>query len=237
MKNRDFGTAFTEMRNQYGLELDSYDFESVGITAWNKINNKGYYLYKVQLIPIKAENGYKEGYYVLIPNNCDKIVSLTKGTEDYNYVSNITNFPDPLSIWTENYIEFRKNNKDPLYAGGGFIKYEIFGDKIFFNSKYNYINLFYKGYIVDDDGLPKLSDKEVDAIAAFCAYTHSLRKYYETLDQNVLNRTKIMEERWNKLCSQARVPEYVSENDMDKILNAKVSADRKTYNKSYKAIK
>ena len=42
---------------------------------------------------------------------------------------------------------------------------------------------------------------------------------------------------WKVACDQARVPEYMSQNDMDQILNAKTTWDRKQYNKSFKPIR
>ena len=39
------------------------------------------------------------------------------------------------------------------------------------------------------------------------------------------------------MCSQARIPEYLNQNEMDEILNAKSSWDRKSYNKTFKPIK
>ena len=40
--------------------------------------------------------------------------------------------------------------------------------------------------------------------------------------------------RWLFLLDAARVPDYISQNEMNDILDAKYSWDRKVYNKSYK---
>jgi len=59
---------------------------------------------------------------------------------------------------------------------GRFVKYERVGDTLYINSKYNgRINILYRGVILDDDGLPELTDKEVDAIAAYVAYTQKYK--------------------------------------------------------------
>lgn len=42
---------------------------------------------------------------------------------------------------------------------------------------------------------------------------------------------------WSNACDAARVPEYISQNDMDLVLDTVSSWDRKMYGKSYKAIK
>jgi hypothetical protein len=41
---------------------------------------------------------------------------------------------------------------------------------------------------------------------------------------------------WRTKCSQAQVPEEISQNEMDSILDVKTSWNRKKYNKSYKSI-
>jgi len=47
----------------------------------------------------------------------------------------------------------------------------------------------------------------------------------------------ILERKWRTLCSQARVPEHISQNEWNEILDAKVNWNRKIYNKSYKPLK
>ena len=39
---------------------------------------------------------------------------------------------------------------------------------------------------------------------------------------------------WARLCERARVPEKVSQNDMNRILDVMTSFDRKSYGKSFK---
>lgn len=47
----------------------------------------------------------------------------------------------------------------------------------------------------------------------------------------------MLESRWYKLCDAARVPEHISQNEMNKILDAKTSWNRKIFNKSYKPVR
>ena len=49
-----FHTAYTQARELYGLELNPDEFESIGLTAWGKIGNKKYRLYKYQVVPTKS---------------------------------------------------------------------------------------------------------------------------------------------------------------------------------------
>lgn len=67
------------------------------------------------------------------------------------------------------------------------MKYERVGDKLYINSGYTgKINILYRGIVLDDDGLPELTDKEVDAIAAYCAYTVKFKQYLQTNNRDIL---------------------------------------------------
>jgi hypothetical protein len=45
-----------------------------------------------------------------------------------------------------------------------------------------------------------------------------------------------MEQEWKRLCTRARVPDYLNQNEMDEILNVSTSWDRKRFGKSFKPI-
>jgi hypothetical protein len=45
---------------------------------------------------------------------------------------------------------------------------------------------------------------------------------------------QIVKEDWLRGCNAARVPEHMSQNDMNAILDAKTSWNRKSYGKSFK---
>jgi hypothetical protein len=58
-----------------------------------------------------------------------------------------------------------------------------------------------------------------------------------TKDQSTFQMAQIMEAKWKSLCTQARVAEYINQNEMDEILNVATSWDRKRFGKSFKPIK
>jgi hypothetical protein len=47
----------------------------------------------------------------------------------------------------------------------------------------------------------------------------------------------LLKQQWNVQCDQARVAEYINQNDMDQILDAKSNWNRKIHGKSYKAFR
>ena len=57
-----------------------------------------------------------------------------------------------------------------------------------------------------------------------------------THNQAIIQEAQLLNQRWLQLCDAARVSEYINQNDMDKILDAKVTFNRKIYGKSFKPI-
>ena len=228
-----FHTAYTQARELYGLELNPDEFESIGLTAWGKIGNKKYRLYKYQVVPTKSE---LNEYYVDLPCNVDCIEAVTTNYEDYQKTTPTTLAGNNQNGWIEGYVETRKYNTGKLYVSGKFIKYREENNKIILSDSFQVVNILYKGYVVDDDGLPYLSEKEVDAIAVFCTYTDMFKKALLTRDGASMQLAQILEQKWLKLCTQARVPDYINQNEMDEILNVATSWDRKRFGKSFKPI-
>ena len=151
----------------YGIDLEVDDFEELGLIAWQKIGNKRVRTYRYCTTVECDGDGSVE-----LPCNCDLIEAVTYNFEDWNYTDNIKPDGDINSAYVEGYIESRKAFNNHLYIPGKLVKYERVGDKLYINSKYRGpINILYRGVILDDNGLPELTDKEVDAIAAYVAYT------------------------------------------------------------------
>ena len=63
------------------------------------------------------------------------------------------------------------------------------------------------------------------------------KKALLTRDGASMQLAQILEQKWLKLCTQARVPDYINQNEMDEILNVATSWDRKRFGKSFKPIK
>ena len=108
---------------------------------------------------------------------------------------------------------------------------------VYFEKDYGYVNILYKGVEVDDDELPYLTRKEVEAIACFCAYVDKHKQAMRSHQQIFFQEAQLLNQEWVRLCDAARVPEQLNQNDMNKILDAKTNFNRKLFNKSYKPVK
>ena len=227
----EFHEAYSQADLLYDLDISPETFEELGLIAWNKINNKQYRLYKYV-----AEID-KTSLTVELPCNCDEIEAVTYSFEDWNYTTNFTVNGDYQSQFIEQYIEGRKLYSNPFYISGKYAKYQRVGDTLYFDKDYGSVMILYKGVVLDDDGLPYLNPKEVDAIACYCAMTQKFKQGWKLNNQGMLQEAQLLEQRWYKLCDAARVPMYINQNDMNEILDAKTSWNRKIFNKTWKFVK
>ena len=231
-KLNNFHYAISLAQTLYDIEGDDDDLEEIGLVAYNFIGNKNTRLYRASL-DINCQDGS-----VQLPCNVDIIEAVTYcGPEDWGYTSNTKEFGDIQSLYTENYIESRKAFLDPFYVSGKFVKYKRVGDTLYVNKGLGRINILYHGILLDEEGLPEINEKEKEAIACYCAVTKRFKEGWKNHNQNMLQEAQLLEQRWLKLCDAARVSIYINQNEMNTILDAKTSWNRKIFNKSYKPMK
>ena len=99
---------------------------------------------------------------------------------------------------------------------------------------YDNITILYHGVVTDDEGLPYLSDKEVTALAAYVAYFETYKQSIMRKDGNLVNLANVIKADWLRLCNAARIPDHISQNDMNDVLDVRTRYDRKVYGRSFK---
>lgn len=235
MNDFHYGLVLLDML--YGVDIDESEYEELGLIAWNLIGNKNIKLYRFCAYPDQDNkitlpcNIVDNGLNV----NGGVIEAVTASYEDIetSHSSGLTNYK---SFFTENYIEGQKDFKSPYYISGKLLDYQQIGNTLLFDRNYGPINILYKGILMDDDGLPQLTDKEATAIATYIAYVKKYKEGLVTNNMNIINLANTLKQQWLQQCDQARVT-YLNQNDMNQILDAKNAFDRAWYNKSYKPIK
>ena len=227
----NFRYALTLAQTLYDVEGDTDNLIDIGLVAHNFIGNKFTQLHK-EILDVNCEDGS-----IQLPCGVDMIEAVTYcGMEDWNYTDNMKPNGDLSSLYTENYIESRKAFLDPHYISGKFVKYRKVGDKLYVNKGLGKVNILYHSLILDEDGLPATNDKEAIAIAEYIAYVTKYKEAIRTNNQNVLRMAQELKQQWLFHCDAARVPEHVSQNEMDQILDALTAASWKTHGKSFKPI-
>ena len=233
MQLNNFHYALSLLSTLYGISLSEEDFEEIALVGWNLIGNKRAKLYRYTTCVQPCVNE------IQLPCNCDIIESVTFDFEDFQHVDNIS--PDERygSFDTEQYIERHKHFQDPLYLRGKFINYERVGDTLYIQNHHNggTIHILYKGLILDEDGLPEITDKEALALATYCAWITKYKEGLSTSNTTIISLATTLKNQWTIQCDQARTDFEWTQNNYDEILDIKTCFDRKLYGKSYKLIR
>ena len=224
----NFKYALSLAQTLYDVEGDTEDLEEIGLIAYNFIGNKNTILEKITL---DVEDGVIE-----LPCEIDMIEAVVYGMEDWNYTSNIKQNGDPQSSIIEEFIESEKHSLDPYYISGKFVKYKRAGNKLYVNKSFDKVTVLYHTEMLDEEGLPEITEKEAIAIADYIAYTLKYKEAIKTNNATIFQMAQTLQQQWLFHCDAARVSSYVNQNEMDAILNAQSSWGRKTYGKSYKSI-
>ena len=220
----------------YGIELEDQDLEEIGLIAWGLIGNKNRKLYRYQACINPIDNSVTLPCNAVDINGDSCVELVTALYEDWERVTNYSEYGDNNTSFVEQSIEAEKFYQGSYYLPGKVLKYEQVGDKLYFTHNYGKVNILYKGILFDEEGLPEISDKEALAISTYIAY---VIKYKESLltNNDAANKQAIqLLSLWNKQCDQARV-NYLNQNAMDEILDVKSSWDRKSYGKGFKILR
>lgn len=228
MQLNPFHYAMSLMNTLYGITIPEDEWEEIALTGWNLIGNKRTRIYRFSTCINDCSQG------VQLPCNVDSLEAVTTDFEEWNYSTNDTPNGNIHSAYVESYIEHRKAFRDPLYAKGKFIKYERVGDTLYFDRPHEQVNILYRGEILDDSGLPEITDKEATALATYCAYVIKYKEGIQTNNANIIALAENLRLKWLTQCDQARVGYYISQNEWDQILDAKTSWNRKQHGKSLK---
>ena len=228
MKLNNFHYAMSLMNTLYGITIPEDEWEEIALTGWNLIGNKITRIYRFSTCINDCSQG------VQLPCNVDSLEAVTTNFEEWNYSTNDTPNGNIHSAYVESYIEHRKAFRDPLYAKGKFIKYERVGDTLYFDRPHEQVNILYRGEILDESGLPEITDKEATALATYCAYVIKYKEGIQTNNANIIALAENLRLKWLTQCDQARVGYYISQNEWDQILDAKTSWNRKQHSKSLK---
>ena len=228
MKLNNFHYAMSLMNTLYGITIPEDEWEEIALTGWNLIGNKRTRIYRFSTCINDCSQG------VQLPCNVDSLEAVTTNFEEWNYSTNDTPNGNIHSAYVESYIEHRKAFRDPLYAKGTFIKYERVGDTLYFDRPHEQVNILYRGEILDESGLPEITDKEATALATYCAYVIKYKEGIQTNNANIIALAENLRLKWLTQCDQARVGYYISQNEWDQILDAKTSWNRKQHSKSLK---
>ena len=68
----------------------------------------------------------------------------------------------------------------------------------------------------------------------YCLFTDTYKKGIMSKDGATLQLAQLQKQDWLRACNAARIPKTINQNEMNEILNANSSWNRKMYGKSFK---
>lgn len=228
MNNFKYAISLAQML--YDIDINDMDsLIEIGLVAYNFIGNKNTKL-KAEIVNVDPRSGL-----IKLPCDADLIEAITyPNLEDWSYTSNVKNFGDINTLNIEQYIERSKRSVDPLYISGRFVKYRREGNYIYVTDKVESVCVLYHTEQLDEEDLPLINDKEAIAIADYIAYTVKYKEALRSNNQVVFQMAQSIKKQWLIHCDAARVPEYVSQNEMNDLLEVTSSHNRKVHGRSYK---
>lgn len=224
MRLDPFYTALAHLNDFHGITMTDDEFENIALHAFDKIGNKRTRMYN-------AEGNTIDCTFEL-PCNAIEIEMVTSNYEDFQKTDN-TYRDNYTHSYTETLLEGQVNKPGFFYNDGKMLSYELVGNTLYFKDN-QYVKVLYKGELLDENGLPEITVKEKEAIANYCAYTYLYKKGMATRDKATIELAMMLKQEWNRTCENARTPDYLNQNEIDEILQAKNSWDRKRYGVSFK---
>ena len=205
------------------------DFEEIALNAWELIGTKH--------TELKVFRGPVTNGVLQLPCDCVQIESVHHPILDANVTDTLIDGVDGTSIATERYIEVRNKFNSPYQTSGKLAKYKQKGNVLQFEEDYSEVAVVYHSVLMDNNKLPLINDKEMRAIAAYAAYATTYKEGLMKKDSNIISMANVIKAEWLQYCNAARVSSNITQNEMNDILDAKTSWNRKAYGVSFKPFK
>ena len=181
MKTYNFRAAYSLSNTLYGSSINIGDFEDIALNGWSLIGNRQTRLYKYTSSTVNGE--------IELPCNAEYVEAVFDGYLDYSKKP----LDEYSNQWVEGYAESANNHTSQFYNKGSLVKYRQVGNSLVFDKDYGAITVLYHGIETDDEGLPLLTEKEVQAIAAYCAHVDMQRKSLMTKDGGLYQMAAALE--------------------------------------------
>ena len=230
----NFKHVFSRLNLLHNVSIESVDeWIEIALIGWNMIGNKELEYVTYENLPVVDSK-------VEIPCSFYKIEAVTRGSDNiFYYHDSVTHDNNQFNPYHTRYSG-KVNLKDIREINGEYIPYTLYPDYILITHKNNVdslrcVNILISTVKLDCDGLPYLTEREVNALIDYCLLVH----YQKTVtlgkpDYNYMNYLNL---KWNKSCRNARVSQTMTQNFIDSMLNIHSSFDVKQYNRSYKLYK
>ena len=218
----------------YGLSMDEYDYLDLAVDMLRDIKNFGIRPYKTFVTV--DENGYLD-----IPCNMnivEGVVTAHQGEIEYN---------------DREVIKPRSRNNDGYYTANtvrnllewpvrtlniidGQLSYKLEEDRILIYDDFyrrKEVCIAFTGFSTDDEGYPMITRKQANALAAGAAKS-IIMKAAMNGDQKKAQMLEFIMKEAGRLKQAASIPEDISDVQLDELLDAQNTFNRKSYKRPNK---
>jgi len=186
-----------------------------------------------------------------LPCNLEFVEAVSTSMDHYADNNDVTVFHSDENISPNGYMAdiltnssliqpFVQQTSD-LHPKGEYIPYELEGSpgnyKLRFDSSISGTEIIciYRGVVVDREGNPILFRKEAEAIAAKLAFIYIQKRMFMK-DPTAGQILPYIKGECGRLMAAAKIPEYMTQNDWNRVLTALTSHNRKVYHRSFKTM-
>jgi hypothetical protein len=233
------------LKEYFDIVLHEHDYIEHGYNIWREIGNLTTCVHSFEFeIP---EDGI-----VPLPCNVQLIHSVARGYPTVQFYENNGHIFRMYNSWKMNPHQFlsdalmRAPSTSPdilktnrYKAVGEYIPYVLQGQPGSYSLHFlkehmlEKAVIIYSGILLDDDGNPVLNRKEAEAIAYKLAFIDTQKRAFKH-DVKASNLLAYIKPEAERKMAAAKIPEYINDNEWDRVFSAKTSHDRKVYWSSYK---
>jgi len=222
------------LKTQYDLTIDEYDYLDISIDALRDIRHFGTTEY-ISYITVG-----KEGK-VNLPCNIDIIDAVTTEHMGRKSFNTRKEYDIDGIIGTDTYHSFMEIRDNLGYQwrpglgghiGKGYISYRLEGKIMVVDPNLvgQKIAIAYTGIIVDQEGFPLITRKQANAIAAMCCRVLMIKGANKG-DKAAASMIEYYTGLAGRLKQAASIPEDITDNEMDEVLNSQTTFNKKSYNR------
>jgi len=233
-------TGLINMKTKYGLHVDEYDYLDIAVDVLRDIRHYGTSEYYAIV------NTDEEGNFPL-PCNVSMIDAVTgrkqgikqfKDRIKYEMLDNYGNdhfFKAENISRTLDWDSYFKPGLTGLVNPDGYISYQLNNDTVMLGKDYKNTSVViaFTGISVDEEGFPLINRKQANALAASAAKYHILKKAMKG-EAKYVNMIELISGECARLVQAASIPENITDNELDELLDAKVTFNRKTFGRPTK---
>lgn len=231
--------GITVLKTMYGMHIDEYDYLDIAVDSLRNIKHFG-------ITPYIAYITVDRYGKALLPCNMHSIDAVTTeqmGRKAFD-TRVVVEMDDMINTDTYYFVDNVMRGLGWSWgtasglagvSGKGYISYMLEGKSISVGKEYSgaRIAVAFTGMAIDLEGYPFITRKQSNALAAVCARVLAV-KGANRGDKGLASMVEYYTGLSGRLVQAASIPEDITDNELDEVLNCKTTFNRKSVNRPTK---